>query len=134
MMNVCFYRAIDVLPLGTVAAIEFLPMLIAGAVALPIGFHEAAPAFADPALLAAAVVVGICSSVVPYVADQLVMRRIARATYSLMTSLLPATATVIGIIVLSQIPTSVEVVAVVLVIAGVALHHEPAQAGAGTAP
>ena len=42
-----------------------------------------------------------------------------------MVSLLPATATVIGIVVLAQIPSAVEVAGVALVIAGVALHREP---------
>ena len=42
-----------------------------------------------------------------------------------MVSLLPATATVIGIVVLAQIPSALEVAGVALVIAGVALHREP---------
>jgi inner membrane transporter RhtA len=41
-----------------------------------------------------------------------------------MVSLLPATATVIGIVVLGQLPTWVEVAGVALVVAGVALHAE----------
>ena len=47
------------------------------------------------------------------------MARLPRATYALMVSLLPATATVIGIVVLTQIPTPVEVAGVALVIGGV---------------
>ena len=69
--------------------------------------------------------VGVSSSVIPYVSDQLAMRRLARSTYALMVSLLPATATVIGIVVLSQIPSPTELLGVSLVIAGVALHREP---------
>ena len=52
------------------------------------------------------------------------MRRLARATYALMVSLLPATATVIGIVVLAQVPSWAEVSGVALVIAGVAIHRE----------
>ena len=52
------------------------------------------------------------------------MARLARATYALMVSLLPATATVIGIVVLTQIPSPVEVLGVASVVAGVALHRE----------
>jgi inner membrane transporter RhtA len=63
--------------------------------------------------------------VIPYVTDQLAMARLARATYSLMVSLLPATATVVGLIVLAQVPSAVEVVGVSMVIAGVAVHREP---------
>jgi inner membrane transporter RhtA len=43
-----------------------------------------------------------------------------------MVSLLPATATVIGIVVLAQMPSLVEVAGVALVVSGVALHREPA--------
>jgi inner membrane transporter RhtA len=47
-----------------------------------------------------------------------------RSTYALMVSLLPATATVIGIVVLAQLPSAVEVIGVALVVAGVAVHTE----------
>jgi inner membrane transporter RhtA len=199
VMNACFYVAIDRLPLGTVAAIEFLPvialaalgarslrnaaalvlavpgvylltgvqlegeplgvalafanavlfaayivlahrvarhgglsgidglaasMLIAAVVVTPIGGWEVLPALTDPVALLAGIGVGVCSSVIPYVSDQLAMRRLPRATYALMVSLLPATATVIGIAVLAQIPSWVEVAGVALVIAGVAIHRQ----------
>jgi inner membrane transporter RhtA len=199
VMNACFYVAIDRLPLGTVAAIEFLPvivlaalgarnprnlaalalavpgvylltgvqlegeplgvalafanailfaayivlahrvarhgslrgidglaasMVIASVVVTPIGGWQVLPALTDPVALVAGVGVGICSSVIPYVSDQLAMRRLPRATYALLVSLLPATATVIGIVVLTQIPSPAEVAGVALVIAGVALHRE----------
>ena len=70
--------------------------------------------------------VGVSSSVIPYVSDQLAMARLPRATYALMVSLLPATATVIGVVVLAQVPSVAEAAGVALVIAGVALHREPA--------
>jgi inner membrane transporter RhtA len=199
VMNVCFYLAIDRLPLGTVAAIEFLPvialaalgvrslrnlaalalavigvyllidvvlageplgvafavanallfagyivlahrvarrpelapidglaaaMLVATVVVTPIAGSSAAPALLDPVALAAGIGVGLASSVIPYVLDQLAMSRLSRATYSLMVALLPATATVIGIVVLAQIPQAVEVVGVALVVGAVALHRE----------
>jgi inner membrane transporter RhtA len=57
--------------------------------------------------------------------DQLLELVESRATYSLMVSLLPATATAIGIVVLAQIPSPVEVCGVALVIGGVAAHREP---------
>jgi inner membrane transporter RhtA len=49
-----------------------------------------------------------------------------RATYALLVSLLPVTATVIGVIVLGQVPSVVEVAGVALVVGGVAVHREPA--------
>jgi len=203
VMNCCFYLAIDRLPLGTVAAIEFLPvivlaalgartprniaalvlavpgvylltdvqlageplgvafafanavlfalyivlahrvsrqphmsgidglaasMLIAAVIATPLAGWAAVPAFDDPVALAAGIGVGLTSSVIPYICDQLAMKQLARSTYALMVSLLPATATVIGIVVLAQIPSWLEVLGVALVVAGVAVHRDPAEA------
>ena len=203
-MNSCFYLAIDRLPLSTVAAIEFLPvivlaalgartlrnlgalalavpgvylltdvalegdplgvafafvnaalfaayivishraaqngsvpgldlrglaMLIAAVVATPIGVWGAAPAFGDPVAIAAGIGVGVSSSVIPYVTDQLAMARMSRSTYALMVALLPAVATVIGVIVLAQLPSAVEAIGVALVIAGVAVHRDAQSAG-----
>jgi inner membrane transporter RhtA len=203
VMNCSFYVAIDRLPLGTVAAIEFLPvvvlaavgartlrngaalalavpgvylltdvqiageplgvalaflnaalfalyivlghrvaqrgtaggidglaaaMLIATVVVTPMAGWAALPALSDPVALLAGAGVGICSSVIPYVCDQLAMARLTRAAYALMVALLPATATVIGVAVLGQIPAWAEVAGVTLVVAGVALHREPATA------
>ncbi|MBU2665566.1 EamA family transporter [Actinoplanes bogorensis] len=102
-----------------------LSMMIAALMALPFGVGPALPAFTDPALLAAAAGVGLCSSVIPYVADQLAMARLARGTYALMVSLLPAVATVIGVIVLAQVPSPAEIAGVLLVVAGVALGSPP---------
>jgi inner membrane transporter RhtA len=199
VMNTCFYLAIDRLPLGTVAAIEFLPvvflaalgvrslrngvalatavagvyiltdvrlegeplgvafafanaalfalyivlahrvarsstldridglaaaMLIASLAITPLGGWSAAPALLDPVVVAAGLGVGITSSVIPYVCDQLAMTRLSRASYSLMVSVLPATATVVGIVVLAQIPSAREVAGVALVVLAVALHRE----------
>ena len=199
VMNCCFYLAIDRLPLATVAAIEFLPvialaaigartgrnvlalglavpgvylltgvriegealgivfafanaalfalyivlahrvsrlgqlrgvdglaasMLVAAVAVTALAGWAALPALADPMALAAGMGVGISSSVIPYVSDQLAMRRLARSSYALMVSLLPATATVIGIVVLAQVPSLTEVVGVGLVIAGVAVHRD----------
>jgi inner membrane transporter RhtA len=209
IMNSCFYVAIDRLPLGTVAAIEFLPvvalaaigartvrnglalglavpgvylltdvrlegepigvafafanaglfalyivlahrvsrspevdridglataMLVAALVITPLGGWSAAPAIADPIAIGAGIGVGVASSVIPYVFDQLAMARLSRATYSLMVSLLPATATAIGVLVLAQIPSSVEVLGVALVVAAVAVHREGDESAAGAAP
>jgi inner membrane transporter RhtA len=101
-----------------------LAMLIAALVALPFGGWDAAPAFTDPVALAAGIGVGVSSSVIPYVSDQLAMARLSRASYSLLVSLLPATATVIGVVVLTQVPSALELLGVGLVVAGVALHRE----------
>lgn len=99
-------------------------MLIALVTVFPIGLGGALPALRQPHLLLAGVGVGICSSVVPYVFDQLAMARLPRATFSLLLALLPATSCVIGVAVLRQVPTSAECIGVLLVAGGVALHRE----------
>lgn len=101
-----------------------LAILIAAIAITPIGGYDAARAFLDPVALGAGVGVGVASSVIPYVCDQLAMARLSRATYSLMVSLLPATATVVGIVVLTQIPSLLEALGVALVVAAVAVHRE----------
>lgn len=98
-------------------------MLIATIAALPFGFRDAVPAFSNAPLLGAAIGVGVSSSVVPYVCDQLAMARLPRASFALLLSLLPASATVIGLLVLSQVPTPAELLGIALVIGGVALHR-----------
>ena len=101
-----------------------LAMLIAAVLVTPIGGSAVVPALTDPVAILAGLGVGVCSSVIPYVADQLAMRELPRATYALMVSLLPATATIIGILVLTQLPSPRELAGVGLVIAGVALHRD----------
>ena len=197
LMNLCFYLAIDRLPLGTAVAIEFagpitvaalgsrtrrdvaaLALAVAGvllladvhiagepagvalalaagalwagyivlghrvaaepairpqdglAAAMAIGaivlapalVSSAAPAFSDAALLAACVGVGLASSVVPYALEQLAMRRLPRARFALLLSLLPATAAVVGAIILGQIPSVAEVIGIALVVAASSLR------------
>ena len=102
-------------------------MLIALLVVSPLGFTEARVAFLSPRLLGAGIAVGTCSSVIPYVCDQLAMARLPRATFAVLLALLPATATIIGIVVLRQIPTLGEMIGVALVVSGVALHRMPAE-------
>jgi inner membrane transporter RhtA len=88
----------------------------------PIGAAQAWQVVGDPVAIAAGVGVGISSSVIPYVFDQLAMARLSRATYALFVSLLPATATVIGVVVLRQFPTRTDLAGIALVMAGIALH------------
>src|SRR5918999_1545481 len=155
-MNACFYVSIDRLPLGVafafanaalfalyivlahrvaqggkVSGIDGLgaAMLVAMLAITPIGGWSAAPALLDPIAVAAGIGVGISSSVIPYVCDQLAMARLSRAAYSLMVSLLPATATVIGVVVLAQIPSPAEILGVGFVVAAVAVHRERATSG-----
>lgn len=100
-------------------------MLVAAVAATPFCVGAAAPAFTSPVTLLAGVGVGICSSVIPYVTDQLAMARLRRGTFALMLSILPAVATVIGIVVLAQLPTIRELTGIALIAVGFSVHQEP---------
>jgi inner membrane transporter RhtA len=102
-------------------------MLVAAVVATPLGVGGAATAVTHPGWLLAGIGVGICSSVIPYVTDQLAMARLSRTTFALMLSILPATATVIGMVVLAQLPSVQDLAGIALVISGVAVHEQPPQ-------
>ena len=97
-------------------------MAIAFVFIMPIGIVEAAQAFGSVELVLAGIGVGVCSSVIPYISDQLAMSRLPRASFALMLALLPAMATLIGVIVLAQIPSLQDSIGVLLVMAGVAIH------------
>jgi inner membrane transporter RhtA len=101
-------------------------MLLAFLFVSPIGLSSAAHALSDPVAIAAGIGVGVSSSVIPYVFDQLAMARLARATYALFVALLPATATVVGVIVLQQLPSLVDLAGIALVMAGIVLHQASA--------
>jgi len=97
-------------------------MAIALVVLMPIGFLEAMTAMGSLSLLLAGIGVGLCSSVIPYICDQLAMSRLPRASFALMLALLPATATIIAAIVLAQIPTLQDLAGIALVMIGIAIH------------
>lgn len=98
-------------------------MLVASVAITPFGFLSVAPHLIDPVALLAGIGVGVTSSVIPYVLDQLAMARLRRSTYALFVSMLPATAVVIGVLVLKQFPAPRELIGVALVIAGVIIHE-----------
>jgi inner membrane transporter RhtA len=101
-------------------------MLVAAVVVTPIGLGGALPTLSDPELLLAGAAVGICSSVIPYVTDQLAMARLPRASFAFMLALLPMFATIIGAVVLHQVPTVQDLLGIGMVVAGIALHQVPA--------
>jgi inner membrane transporter RhtA len=98
-----------------VAAVVLSPLLLAGGTG-------ALSALADPIVLVLAVGVGMLSSVVPYVLDQVVLRRLGQARFAVLLALLPATATAVGLVGLAQVPTVLEFLGIAAVVAAVALR------------
>lgn len=110
---------------GSAAGIDRLAMamMVAAIAATPFCLAPALPAFASPLLILAGIGVGVSSSVIPYVTDQLAMARLPRGTFALMLSLLPAMAAVIGVLILRQRLWPAEFSGIAMVAAGVALHR-----------
>jgi inner membrane transporter RhtA len=97
------------------------------ATGLAIGALVLAPAFAwrtgavftHANLLARAGLVALASTVVPYSLEQFAMRRLTRPRFAVMLALLPATATLMGLVVLGQLPTAADAVGIALVIGAI---------------
>ncbi len=77
--------------------------------------------FAHPATWLLGLGIGLLSSVVPYALDQVVLRSVGRARFALLLALLPTTATVVGFLVLLQLPTAGEALGIAFVVVAVAL-------------
>jgi Predicted permease, DMT superfamily len=116
----------------TVNGIDALAVgMVAGALAFaPFVATTAGAAFADLRLLGGVLGVALLSSVVPYVLDQVNFGLLPAATFAILLALLPATALVVGLVVLRQVPTAGELAGLVLVSLAVALANLPARRGA----
>ncbi|KQY46183.1 DMT family transporter [Cellulomonas sp. Root137] len=96
--------------------------MAAGAVVLaPFLAWGAGPVLRDPQLAALVVGIAVCSSVIPYALEQLVLRRVRAATFAVLLAMLPATAAVIGAVMLQQVPHGLEVVGLLLVSGAIVL-------------
>lgn len=98
-------------------------MAVAFLLASPFGIGDVAALLAHPLLILAGIGVGLSSSVIPYICDQLAMARLPRASFAVMLSLLPAIAAVTGAVVLRQIPGTADLLGIFLVVLGVGLHQ-----------
>lgn len=83
-------------------------------------------------LVGAVVAVALMSSVLPYAIEQLVLRRVGPAAFAVLLSLLPAAATLVGALVLRQLPHLADLVGLVLVSAAIGLTAPGRRAAAPT--
>ncbi|MGI5130130.1 EamA family transporter [Pseudonocardia sp. CA-107938] len=111
----------------TAASVVLCPLLLIGG---PVGL---AP-LASPVVLLVAVGVGVLSSLLPYALDQIVLRRLGRGRFAVLLALLPATATVTGLVALGQVPGPLEAIGIAAVVAAVALRSRDGDQGAGDGP
>lgn len=111
---------------------------VAGAVCAPVVIGVSS--VADPGALwhwqiaALGIGLGILSSAIPYLLDQIVLSKLGRSQFALLLALLPVTAAVVGAVALSQIPSLAELCGIALVIAAIVFTaRDPNFAsGAGT--
>lgn len=88
----------------------------------PLGLVHAAPVWTDWPLLAAGLAVGVLSTAIPYGLDQLTLARLSPGQFAILLALLPATAAVVGAVLLAQIPSWTEVAGIAMVITAVAIR------------
>lgn len=99
----------------TAGAIVFAPFLAPGAAAV----------LGDWRLAAAVLGIAVLSSVIPYAIEQVVLRRVTAATFAVLLALLPATAALVGAVVLGQLPTPPELAGLLAVSTAIALTTTP---------
>ena len=98
--------------------------LVFGAVVIaPFGAADVVDAAATPHIIALAALVGLLSSAIGYGIDQSTLRRIPVRRFSVMLALLPVTAVIFGMLFLDQNPTTIDLVGIALVLAGVATQE-----------
>ena len=97
--------------------------MLVGAVAISgFGVSAVGGALDAPLVLALGLATGVLSNVIPYRIDQAVMRRVDPHRFALLQALLPATATVVGLAALAQVPNVQEALGIGLVIAAIAVR------------
>ncbi|MGO1584053.1 MAG: EamA family transporter, partial [Actinomycetaceae bacterium] len=106
-------------------------LAVAAIVYAPLGIPGSGPLLSRE-LLPFAVGVAMLSSVVPYVIDQLAFRRLTASMFALLSSLLPVTSLLVGLVLLGQVPNAAEIAGLVMVSVAVGLASRPAP-GPGSA-
>jgi inner membrane transporter RhtA len=112
---------LDSLAVGMAVAAALLAPVLLG-----LQWQTDASVFTDPQVWLLGAGVGVLSSAIPYALDQRVLTTIGRARFALLLALLPATAAVVGALVLAQRPTLAEIAGITLVMAALVLSSSKA--------
>ena len=112
--------------------------LAVGTAAASVAFAPIAAPWAGPALqidvIGIVIAVGVLTSVIPYMLDQVTLRRLRIETFALLNALLPASATAIALLMLQQRPTPWELVGLAAVSVAVALAGRRTRTATGPMP
>ncbi|MFF9041238.1 DMT family transporter [Streptomyces sp. NPDC014892] len=107
-----------------------LAMAVAAVLFLPLGIVESGGRLVEPTTLALGAAVAVLSSVLPYTLELVALRRLPASTFAILMSLEPAIAATAGFLVLDQALTTVEALAIALVI-GASMGAVRTQVGRG---
>jgi inner membrane transporter RhtA len=115
-------RMLEDWPVGTGLT---LTLAVAAVLLAPLGLAGGGSALLDVRILAIGLVVAVLGSALPFSLELAALRQLSPATFGILLSLEPAVAAFAGAVALAQVPSPVEAVAIVLVIAasaGASLH------------
>ncbi len=94
-----------------------LTLLVAALLLAPLGLAGGGSGLLDARILALGLAVAVLGSVVPFTLELAALRQISAATFGILLSLEPAVAAFAGAVALGQVPSPVEALAIVFVIA-----------------
>ncbi|MEE1736044.1 EamA family transporter [Streptomyces sp. BE147] len=107
-----------------------LAMVVAAALSLPLGIMESGTKLTVPSTLALGAAVALLSSVLPYTLELMALRRLPAPTFAVMMSLEPAIAAAAGFLILDQALSTLDALAIALVI-GASMGAVRGQVGGG---
>ncbi|MCD4524424.1 DMT family transporter [Nocardioides sp. cx-173] len=94
-----------------------LASVVATALLLPFALGAGGTALADPRILLIGAAVGLLSSVIPYTCELVALRSLRPAVFGILMSLEPAAAALAGLVVLHELLTPAQLVAMACVVA-----------------
>jgi inner membrane transporter RhtA len=94
-----------------------LTLLVAALLLTPFGLASGGSDLADGRVLALGLAVAVLGSMLPFALELAALHQLSAAAFGILLSLEPAVAALAGAVVLAQVPSAVEALAVVLVIA-----------------
>lgn len=100
-----------------------LAVMFGSCLQLPLAWPDIAVPFSAWNVFGLAVLMSLCSSVIPYILEQVVLRDVAAPIFALLSALLPVTSLLVGLVMLQQVPTWAEVAGLVCVSVAVAMTY-----------